>query len=348
MNPVRAWWRREDVNKESLMSTRQQRRVVWPFALALLGVAACGGTKTKPSGTGTPGTTTPGTATPGTPGGTTTPGTTTPGGETHKPGGTHARVPGRGRPVGGTRAPGAGLDPQIEGICGGVRSARARGQKVSLECAPGQEVAQGITTDSGIAGALAAADKVEVEESAFAEKHARSPVVRNFAHLMAIAHNHALAENQIIFTRIAVRPDAAAQGQGIERSLLHGFSTAKRGRGDPLDRDYMRRQILEHQRLLQLVDALLPAVQNAELRCALDRARDDALTHLEMACWVWSRMPGMGKVGNERVGKERVARGQAALEEGDEILDQAGDTDDGVDDEDVTDGVDATELSGED
>ncbi|MFT3764715.1 MAG: DUF4142 domain-containing protein [Minicystis sp.] len=179
-------------------------------------------------------------------------------------------------------------DTEIEGVCAGVRNMGNQGAQASpdaIQCESGQGAAVP-GSDSEIAGILNQLNHIEVNESAHAEKHAQSASVRDFARLMLIQHSRSLMENRMLFERLSIQP---AEVQSIEGGQLLGFSQLTTLGGD-LDREYMRRQILEHQNSLNLAESMLDRVENADVRCALDKTRQVSAVHLEMACWIWDSL----------------------------------------------------------
>lgn len=261
------------------MMTRH-RPLVWSFAIALLGTSACGGEDTSGHGR---------TARPGTPGG----------GGPGQPGG------------GGTPAE----NTQIAGICAGVTNAATPGEQRRVNTSKrvrGQRSTSDVqgASDAEIAGMLEAVHNVEMGESGYAETNAKSAAVRDYAHMMIIAHRRAQSEDQGLFGRLSIKPDEEARRRFAADAYLTGFSAGAGGRGADLDREYMRRVILEHQRTVEMIDGVLPHVQNVDLRCTLDKARQDVLAHMEMACWVWDSLDKEGTTGKpgERIGRGRRDR----------------------------------------
>jgi predicted outer membrane protein len=196
-----------------------------------------------------------------------------------------------------------------------VRSGADRVEESAQEASECDGSERDANADEQIAGMLRAIHGAEVQESANVDGSAQSESVRAFAQLMIISHRRALAENQALFERLSIQPDEHALTRGLEAGHLRGLSAIDT-RGAELDREYMRRQILEHRRSIELVDLMLPRAQNPEMRCALESTRHEAMTHLEMACWIWDSLQSeRGTAGGER-GARKSQRGRVVPFEG--------------------------------
>jgi predicted outer membrane protein len=133
-------------------------------------------------------------------------------------------------------------------------------------------------------------DDGEAREANVAASNATAQAVRDFAHTLSVAHTRSGAQGKARLTR---RKGRAEDGE-VSRAITAGFTAAEavlRGESGPsLDDEFLARVIVQHARELEMLDELVPQAKSDGTRCAAEKARTVALSHLQLACEVSARV----------------------------------------------------------
>jgi predicted outer membrane protein len=247
------------------MNARFQHRLVWIGAAALAGVAACGGGgHEKPTGAA-------------------------PGGPAPAPGPT---------PTAACLGPAwfGGLDEAararvIDLVCADARSGTLSEKRLTGEAGPSCKGSFTVGSDEEIAAVLATLDEGQMRQANLGEANAAVPNVRDFAHQMSTAHARSGEEQRAMMRRVRARH---LRESDLNHALTKGFeesqTTLRAARGPGFDREFMSREIIVHARSIELLDALAPQAKN-DISATVEKNRDLAQAHLELACTVYATIP---------------------------------------------------------
>ncbi len=139
-------------------------------------------------------------------------------------------------------------------------------------------------SDPQIAAIVVTANQVDIDAGKLAQKHAHSPLVREFAQRMVTDHSGVNKSATELVTRLHVTPESNATSQGLQQGGDQNLANLKSLKGDAFDRAYVDHEIAYHQAVLDAVDGtLIPSAQNADLKALLVKVRPAFVAHLEHA-----------------------------------------------------------------
>jgi predicted outer membrane protein len=174
------------------------------------------------------------------------------------------------------------------GICGNVRAA--------TEHTSSQATYQ-VGSDAEIVAILAALAEGDAQQGAFAADNASSSAVREYARLLVVSGEQ--GGEKELGRRVSTRAAEGEWSRAIRAGFSTSFSALDSARGESFDREFVGRQIVLHQRTLELLDALAAQTQSSALRCEIMQARAVAAIHLEMACRAWAALDSEESAGRE-------------------------------------------------
>ena len=140
-------------------------------------------------------------------------------------------------------------------------------------------------TDASILAYLRAEDRDEVRVNELAAKKATNPALKAFARQMASDHRASMGEGKALAAKLHVTFDTTKDESRdvMNRSKDEVKDLTDKKAGPDWDKDYLKMQIDEHQKVL---DKLQDAAKNAtdpELRSALEKVTGKVQEHLTKA-----------------------------------------------------------------
>lgn len=139
-------------------------------------------------------------------------------------------------------------------------------------------------TDANIAAIVLAANNADIENGKLAESKGTSADVKQFAQTMINDHTAVNKQAADLAARLKLTPaeNDASRGLTAEADKTRKEIAAKSGAD--FDKAYMDNEVVYHQSVLDTIDkALLPGVQNAELKSLIEKVRPAISAHLEHA-----------------------------------------------------------------
>jgi putative membrane protein len=139
-------------------------------------------------------------------------------------------------------------------------------------------------SDGQIAMISDLANSAEVEQGKLAQSKAKSAAVKKFAAMMVKHHGEAKTEQNKLVKRLGITPTQSPDATTLKGDADKTLATLREASGPSFDAAYMDSQVAEHQKVLDTIDQqLLPSAQSAEVRDALQKAREKVVSHLEEA-----------------------------------------------------------------
>jgi hypothetical protein len=297
----------------------RHHRLAWIVAAAALGITACtAGKGEAPEGTTPPegGTTEPGTEKPGTPGGTTPGGTTVP---TTPPN----EKPGQ-RPPRGAAAPGHEVCPPGSPRAPRRTSEMGRPVLVDSVCADIVTTVEEVgsnqpLSDAQIVALLAVMDDNDIAMARIAAQRVRDTRLQGLAQLELASHARAVDAQAKLAQSASPPEDSTLRRQVTDRGTAD-LAALQRSFGPELNRQYLCRQIANHEHALRILDALAAQVKDPEVHCAVEEERVLDRGHLDFAYWLLTSMvEGRGRGYYEQLGRgQKVKADEAAEDAGEE------------------------------
>jgi putative membrane protein len=137
--------------------------------------------------------------------------------------------------------------------------------------------------DADVAAVLRSVNQGEVDEAQLAITKSKSADVRRFAQHMATDHRDMMNKDKALFSRIHVMPSDNVVSNQIKADGRQELSTLQGDTGRDFDRAYMDAQVKGHHHALELIDQMLPNVQNGDFKTAIEGARGKVEHHLQEA-----------------------------------------------------------------
>jgi putative membrane protein len=166
----------------------------------------------------------------------------------------------------------------------GTSPAGAQSGSAGSQGAAGSSATAEKPLDEGeIAAVIHTADEGEIAQARQAVRKAKSERVKQFAQHMVT--DHSAAEAKLTALHIS---SSGSQESAISESLRSKseeiMARLKSSTGSDFDREYVGAQVMEHTKVLDLLDnKLIPSTQNADLKKALQEIRAKVENHLSMA-----------------------------------------------------------------
>jgi putative membrane protein len=137
--------------------------------------------------------------------------------------------------------------------------------------------------DAQVAAVVNAINSGEIKEAQLAGNSASVPQVRQFARQMLVAHQNAQNRLNSVYAQIQVTPSPNAISNQIESDSQNQVSALQSLHGRDFDRVYLDDAVRSHDSSLELVDRMMPNVQNAQLKAQLKDVRTKIEAHLKEA-----------------------------------------------------------------
>lgn len=143
--------------------------------------------------------------------------------------------------------------------------------------------AKELLTEAQLAKVSEIVNTGEVEQAKLAQAKAKTPGVKKFAAMMIQHHGDALREHARLVKKLGVTPVDSATAASLKDDGGRTLETLKKTDAAHFDTAYVASQVQAHQKVLDLIDAQMPAAKSAEVADALRRARAVIAQHLEEA-----------------------------------------------------------------
>jgi putative membrane protein len=134
--------------------------------------------------------------------------------------------------------------------------------------------------DAQLAAVLQAINATEVQAAQVAVNRASSPEVKRFARQMLDQHRGMQAHTNAMFQRLQIVPSENAISNQLRSDSQSEISMLQGERGKDFDRAYVDAQVRDHNKMLELIDRMIPNAKNPELRTGLQNDRAKIESHL--------------------------------------------------------------------
>jgi putative membrane protein len=154
--------------------------------------------------------------------------------------------------------------------------------------------AGGQLTDANVAAVLSVADSGEIRPSQAAQQQAQNAQVKEYAQMMVTEHGMLEDSLRALTGRLGVTPAPNAMSQQLRTQADSAMQALQGQSGANFDRAYMQWMVASHQATLTALDSqLIPAIQNAEMRTAVQQqVRPRVEQHLQRAQQIQSSLGG--------------------------------------------------------
>lgn len=146
--------------------------------------------------------------------------------------------------------------------------------------------------DAEIAAILTALDEGQVNQAKAGETNAGTPAVRDFAHVIGVAHSRSSDEQKSLLRRLPISPAPNEVSRALEKGFSSEQLTLEAAKGAAFDNELVNREVVQHAHTIELLDALAPQAKNEDIRLSIEKARAIEEAHLELACMVRSNLAG--------------------------------------------------------
>jgi predicted outer membrane protein len=138
-------------------------------------------------------------------------------------------------------------------------------------------------SDAQILGVANAATDGEIALSSLASSKAQSEPVRQLALMIMKDDGAAKEQGRKLAARLRIKPAPCSLGNALQKQTDDALGRLEKGDALEFDRIYVESQVRLLQRVLQVLDELLPQTEAKELRALLTDMRAKAEHHLEVA-----------------------------------------------------------------
>jgi putative membrane protein len=139
-------------------------------------------------------------------------------------------------------------------------------------------------TDADVAGIVVAANSIDAAAGEVAAARAASAQVREFAQTMVRDHRAVNEQAGQLVQKLGIAPAENAVTRQLNDEAKAAAEDLQKRSGSDFDRAYIAREVAFHSAVIAAIDnALLPSVQSAELKGALEGVRPAIVAHLEHA-----------------------------------------------------------------
>jgi putative membrane protein len=157
-----------------------------------------------------------------------------------------------------------------------------------------QDLSSPAIAQSDVAAIVNAANMGEVQEGQVALTRASSAVVQQFAQQMITDHTNALAQAQSTFATAGITASSNnPTAQFLQAQTQQEIALLNTQSGTTFDRTYMQEQVNDHQKVLQMIDAILlpSAAATPQVTTLLQQMRATVAQHLATAQTILTQIP---------------------------------------------------------
>lgn len=137
--------------------------------------------------------------------------------------------------------------------------------------------------DSTILGALEAANQSEVQKSQIAQSKAQHPSITDLANLIVADNTASLGRLTQLSQATGIQPAPSGVSLSLQAQTTQYVALLNARTPAAFDQSFLDAQIVEHGDTLALISAVLPQVQNAQLRAEIQREQAIVQQHLLLA-----------------------------------------------------------------
>jgi putative membrane protein len=138
--------------------------------------------------------------------------------------------------------------------------------------------------DAQIAAIVVTANQVDIDAGKFAESHATSAEVKDFARRMVTDHTAVNKSATDLAGRLHLTPEDNATAQALKKGGDDNLANLKTLSGAAFDRAYVDHEVAYHEAVLNALDTtLVPSATNADLKALMVKVRPAFVAHLDHA-----------------------------------------------------------------
>jgi putative membrane protein len=138
--------------------------------------------------------------------------------------------------------------------------------------------------DAQIADIVVTANQVDIDAGKWAESHAASPEVKDFAKRMVTDHTAVNKSATDLAGRLHLTPEDNATAQSLKKGGDDNVANLKTLSGAAFDRAYVDHEVAYHEAVLNALDTtLVPSATNADLKALMVKVRPAFVAHLDHA-----------------------------------------------------------------
>jgi putative membrane protein len=145
--------------------------------------------------------------------------------------------------------------------------------------------------DAQIAAIVVTANQVDIDAGKWAESHASSAEVKDFARRMVTDHTAVNKSATDLAGRLHLTPEDNATAQSLKKGGDDNVANLKTLSGAAFDRAYVDHEVAYHEAVLNALDTtLVPSATNADLKALMIKVRPAFVAHLDHAKMLQARL----------------------------------------------------------
>ncbi|HEX3593484.1 MAG TPA: DUF4142 domain-containing protein [Polyangiaceae bacterium] len=146
-------------------------------------------------------------------------------------------------------------------------------------------------SDAQLLGIADLANTGEVGQATYAMSKTQNEAVKQFAQLMIKEHGAARDKGRSIATELGIAAAPSALSNGVQKDGDDVMSQLEKSSPPNFDRTYMQAQIRLHQKVLRMLDDLIPQADAAQIKALLTDMRGHVEHHLSTARSTLTALP---------------------------------------------------------
>jgi putative membrane protein len=175
----------------------------------------------------------------------------------------------------------------IGGVCitaqEGLTAPKKAPPRTASEPVAARATSESNMSDGQILAVANAANDGEIALSSLASSKAQSEPVKQFALLMLKDHDAAKHRGLAVATKLRIKPSPSSVGNALQKLADDLLGRLEKTSSLDFDQIYMESQIRFLQRVLSILDELLPQTDSKELQALVADMREHAEQHLATA-----------------------------------------------------------------
>jgi putative membrane protein len=138
--------------------------------------------------------------------------------------------------------------------------------------------------DAQIAAIVVTANQVDIDAGKYAESHAGSAEVKDFARRMVTDHTAVNKSATELAGRLHLTPEDNPTAQSLKKGGDDNVANLKTLSGAAFDKAYVDHEVAYHEAVLNALDTtLVPSATNADLKALMVKVRPAFVAHLDHA-----------------------------------------------------------------
>jgi len=139
-------------------------------------------------------------------------------------------------------------------------------------------------SDAQIAAIVVTANQVDIDAGAYAQAHASSAEVKDFARLMVTDHTGVNKAAVDLAGKLHLTPEDNPTAQSLKKGGDDNVANLRTLSGPAFDRAYVSHEVAYHEAVLSALDTtLIPGATNADLKALMVKVRPAFVAHLDHA-----------------------------------------------------------------